>query len=270
MKNKLIMGPAVVLLALGMAQLAPADVVTLYDSNSSTDIDTAYGQMGWWVDGVNQLNTQTFWFRVGATGPEALLGSLGHSITLYGTDQLNVTYHDSAQRFHALVEYNLTGGSMGSGHSDLAETITIHNDSDSVLEFTFFQFADFDLAGTAGDDSVAFMYKTNVVQWDGSQMSSETFSTNVGDGVMREAGSFSQLSGYMIDGSATNLSDSPLSYGPGDAAWLVQWTVSIGVGDSFIISKDKLITRHNIPSPDAGLLGVMGLAVSAVWRRRLA
>ena len=269
MKSKLIIGSAVVLLALGMGQLAPADVVTLTDNNSSTIIDTAYGQLGWIVDGVNQLSSQSFWYRVGASGPEANIGTLSHTATQIAPDQLNVTYYDSAQRFHALVEYNLTGGSMSSGHSDLAETITIYNDGETALEFNFFQFADFDLAGTSSDDMVEFMYKTNVVQWDGSQMSSETFSSHVGNGVMREAGFFGTLQGYMTDGSATNLTDGTLSYGPGDAAWLVQWTVRIAVGDSFIISKDKLITRNNIPSPDAGLLGVMGLAVSAVWRRRM-
>jgi hypothetical protein len=75
----------------------------------------------------------------------------------------------------------------GSGQSSLQETISIHNAAATTLNLHFFQYSDFDLAGTAGGDTVtlyrdAFNLFHQAVQSDGSVMSVTTVSASANHG----------------------------------------------------------------------------------------
>lgn len=132
-----------------------AQVVTLTDNNSVVQVNTgnSAGMFNWTVGGQNQLYQQWFWFRAGATGPEATINTISApTITTPDAKTLYTSYFNGA--FGVQVNYSLTGGSAGSGYSDVGESIIITNATASALDFHFFQYSDFDLGGTAGGQTV--------------------------------------------------------------------------------------------------------------------
>ena len=146
---------------------APNDSVTLLSNNSKVVIndDGPLGVDQWQVSGVNQLQQEWFWFRVGSTGPQSSLDTLqlvGSPVPVDSTgggtpNFVSTTYQTApaaANPFKINVTYNLTGGATGSPSSDLAEAIKITNTGTSNLQFHFFEYTNFDLGGTAGGDSV--------------------------------------------------------------------------------------------------------------------
>jgi hypothetical protein len=180
-------------------------------------------------------------------------------------DTLFVRYNGAG--FRTDVRYVLDGGAPGSGTSDMGEQISITNVSDGPMDFHFFQYTDFDVRGTAGDDSAVFTNLNAVDQYEGVARLTETVVTPVPS--HREIALFPVTRNKLSDGVATTLSDTPIGtvVGPGDLTWAYQWDVVIQPGSTFQISKDKAIRA--IPEPaTASLLGLaVGLLLAAQRKR---
>lgn len=265
---------AIVLLGLfGPAtQNSVAALFTLTDSNSSASFQTATADnnFNWTVDGVNQMSQQAFWYRIGEAAEQSL-----HSlpIAVQGTtdsnfdgnpDTLFVRYNGTG--FQAEMRYVLDGGAPGSGASDMAEQISITNVTSEPLNFHFFQYTDFDVRGTAGDDSGVFTNPNTVDQFDGPVKFTETVVTPVPS--HREMALFPVTRNKLGDGVATTLSDTPLNtlVGPGNLTWAYQWDTTIQPGITFQISKDKGI--RGVPEPASGALVAIALGLLLVRGRR--
>jgi hypothetical protein len=177
-------------------------------------------------------------------------------------DTLFVRYNGAGFRIETT--YTLRGGSPGSGASDMGEVITIYNLGASPLDFHFFQYADFDLSAA---DTIVFT-NANAVQQAGGTRLTETIITPVPS--HREAAFFPTTLNKLNDGLATTLSDTPAlnsPIGPGDVTWAFQWDVSIPVGGTFQISKDKNLA---VPEPGTIALVAIGASLLATRRRRRA
>lgn len=228
------------------------------------------GQVDWLVDTSNQLFRQTFFFRSGGMQDERelttldILGAVATDTNPFVDDRddsLSVRYLERELGLTFDVSYSLRGGSPGSGFSDLAEQIVITNTGNVGRSVYFFQYVDFDLDG-AGSDSARIVDGRVAQQFDlaGNLSVSETVVTPAP--AHFQVGNFADLLDLFFDGSPTTLSDNA---GPfvGDAAWAFEWHVFLDPGETFIISKDKII----FPSPSAvALLGMGGLL--AARRRR--
>ncbi len=270
--------------AVGLSLTAPglisdvtAQFVTLTDNNSRAVIDpnSAAGMKNWSIqmpngEWQNQLNQQWFWFRVGQNAEQPINAISPASVIQYNSRSMASTYANAL--LSVKIDYLLSGGVVGSGVSDIAETITINNLSSSLLAFTFFQYSDFNLEGTPGGEFIALgknfrNYFNEAVQVKvGTQIGlTETVTT---PGANRgEAAVWGDTLAKLNDGVASDLSNVAGPVGPGDVTWALQWNFNIPAGGSVIISKDKYLQVPVIPEPTTFALVSLGLAALLVRRR---
>lgn len=252
-----------------------AGLFSLVDGNSQVDFDTssASNAYSWTVDGQGQLFQQAFWYRVGNTAETTV-----HTLPIHAEgatdtnldgdlDTLFVRYNGAG--FDIEVRYSLDGGLPGSGASDMGEQISIINYTQSPLDFHFFQYVDFDLLGTSGDDRAVFTNANAVRQFEGTLRLTETVVTPVPS--HREIGSWPTIIDKLEDLVASTLSDTPgtgVVLGPGDMTWAYQWDVVIPANGTFQISKDKNLSAGVIPEPATVTMFVTALTLLGLRRSR--
>ncbi len=257
---------------------APAQIATLQDANSTVSINNSSqtGMYSWAVDGQNQLSQQWFWYRVGSSGPQASIDTLGApSISQPANNFLTTTYSGSPS-FSLQVVYSLVGGSPGSGTSDLSEQIKIQNLTGAPLDFHFFQYADF-VAGPGGDQvqlgkNLHGLYNQALVT-SGNMTINEKLDTALSPGANEgEAAGYNSTLLNLNNVPGYTLNDNNVSGPPGTNTWSFEWDKSIAPGGSLIISKDLNISGV-APVPEPGTLSIAGLGLAAVgvaraYRRR--
>jgi len=265
----------IVLSLFGMlATSSIAALITLSDDNSTVDFDTtsSANAYNWSVEGQDQLFQQAFWYRVG-NGPEQSLHALPIGFQLASNtnsdpnlDTLNVVYNGPG--YNIEVTYRLDGGAVGSGASDMGEQIAITNNSGAPLDFHFFQYSDFEILGTPGNDTAVFVNANTVRQFEGPISLNETVASPAPS--HREINFFDITRDNLEDGVATTLNDllpNGVPLGPGDMTWAYQWDRTIpasGIGRTFIISKDK---RLNVV-PEPATFGLLTVAAGLLFAGR--
>jgi hypothetical protein len=256
-----------------IAQPLQAGIFTLVDDNSAVDFDTANSgnAVNWRVDGQDQLFQQAFWYRIGNVAESSVHGlpilTEGTTDTNFDGDHENLYVQYGGAGFNIEINYSLDGGAPGSGASDMGEQISINNTSDSPLNFHFFQYADFDLVASIGNDTAVFTNANTVRQSEGLQRLTETVATPVPS--HRELDFFANTLGRLNDLVPTTLSDTPgtgVPFGPGDVTWAFQWDITIAPRSTFQISKDKNLSA--IPEPASIGLLCMAVGLLAMRRRR--
>lgn len=254
-------------LACAVSSLATAGGFVISDGNSSFDYDDSSGVMyNWYVDGVDHLFDQSFYYRAAGMNDEANISTLGLvSANAFNTnsdpalDTVNTVYGAGGVRVETT--YRLSGGLPGSNTADIAEQIRISNTSGSALSLTFFQYCDFDLNGSIGGDIGLMPFPNTAQQYEGSIVLSETVVTPAPSN--REVSIYPTLIGSFSDGMPTNLNGNTGPLGPGDVVWAFQWDFTIPNNGSVLISKDKLIT----PEPTSMALLALG-SLALLARRR--
>jgi len=245
-----------------------SDTAYLNDRNSHVDFSPGTGVISWLVDDIQQLKQQWFYYRLDGMTQETPLGNLGfvkgktsNANFEPGEETLHAVYGNEAA-FSIELAYILSGGLTGSRQSDLQETITFHNNAGQAVHLQFFQYCDFDLNGTPGDDTVQVLNSTTVSQHDAAVMVAETVVTP--SPVHTEVGVYDGTLKKLNDGKADTLDDTKGPVGPADVTWAFQWDLTVPAYGSVQISKDK----NMVPEPATiGLMG-LGLAVAIVTRRR--
>jgi len=240
--------------------------VTLEDRNSLSHINlnSASGMDTWSVDGTDHLFQQWFWYRIGNTAAEAPINTLGLtgfvlSNTNFDPRDDTVVANYSNGQLSAEITFGLQGGNPGDGNSDILEQIRLVNVGTSVLDLHFFQYSDFDLNGTAAGDTVFIPSGYVAQQSEGGVTFQETVVTPAAS--RWQAGPFAGILNGLNDGVATDLNNDGGPY-TGDMTWAYQWDITLLPGDSFLISKDKIIT----PAP--GAMALLGLGGLVIGRRR--
>ncbi|HNQ72051.1 MAG TPA: PEP-CTERM sorting domain-containing protein [Verrucomicrobiota bacterium] len=239
---------------------------TLTDGASTAliDADSGAGMYSWVVGGQEHLKKQWFYYRIGDTDYAAPINAISTSTLLGSAANILALNYANAQ-VSLTVTYVLT--SSGQDSADIQETISVQNVSDSPLNFHFFQYSDFNLSGTSGDDTVVFLGSDSVKQTELSFGIQEGIispsSSHLEAGFAGTGGTLDKL--LSIPGYNLNDNGGPLT---GDVTWSFQWDHVLQAGESLEILKDKTLISPVIPEPTTAALILLGVAALAVSQRR--
>jgi len=265
-----LLGLAAVLTLSAIAVTPANGAVTLIDLNSVVTIDpnSSNGMYSWIVDGVQHMNRQWFWYRLGKTGPEASVDKLNLTFLKSsdgdaepGDERLVMHYSDPNGKFVIKIDYLLGGAAAGSGTADIGEMVSIKNLSTERLDFHFFQYSDFNLRGDGNSDSVTITGGNTARQ---TGLSSSMSETVVSASPIVEASLVPTLLNSLNDPLSPTTLSGVTSAGPGDVCWAFQWDFDIAPGREVVISKDKVIT----PEPGTLALVVLGATMMLARKRR--
>jgi hypothetical protein len=247
-------------------------ICTLTNDNSTLTIDagSSSGAYDWFVDATDVLYQQWFWYRIGNTGDEQPVNTLGLFSAVNSGSVLALNY-GSITGTEIQVTYLLTGGTSGSLAADVNESIAIKNHNNVALDFHFFQYSDFDLAANHQDRAKIYPVTggVSVVQTPvgSGPMLSETVANPAPNHV--EVNLYANTLNKFADGLSTTLDDVSAA-GPGDITWAFEWDMNIAARGTVIISKDKRISAF-VPEPATILgLGTVLLLVGRKLSKRLA
>jgi hypothetical protein len=260
---------AVLLPALLMSSSTlPAQIVTLEDGHSTasvrvnSDIAGPAGMFNWSVSGQNQLKQQWFWGRIGPSGPQFSIDTIGTAVSSQAETNMLKTLYDNGS-YGVEVNYLLKAG--GVGVADINESISVYNHTTDPLNFYLFQYSDFDLGGTGGGDEV-WIGEYNAIQQEGMNgivegildPSATAFEANV------FGGPGSTLSRLATPGIVLNGVD----YAAGNVTWAYEWNLEVAANSKVDIFKDKLVQITVIPEPSTLALVALSLGLWGMARRR--
>jgi len=275
--RKLLIAGISTILAANLGNVAIGQIVNLSSGNSaaSVNLGSQAGMNSWTINGQNQLNQQWFWYRVDGdqTGQHSI-DTIGTPSVIANSSSLDATY--TAANFSLEIIYTLSGGATGGNDwtSDITENISIKNTTGSPLSFHFYQYSDFALAGSSGNEIASIFqnggfYSKATVTKAGSQLS-ETIDQPLANEAEADTGTATL--GRLNQGSPYTLNNN-LNSGPDnslDSTWALEWDFTIAPNSSMDVIKDKkLSVAPIIPEPTTFSLALLGAAAFVLRRKRL-
>ena len=267
----------IAMLFAGAVVPSKADVYTIGTKNTSLQIDLASGITQWTVDGVNQLNLQSFYYSVGAN-PVASIYGIGlpsaPTITTNGfvlqTVTLNTSYADSIVSVGT--RFALQGYATGSSQAKLTQTLTINNLSSTAQVFHFYQYSDFDLGGVSGDQNVQFFDRGSGLYYQVVQTAATgMILTGLVSSVSGGTDTLSEVQAGLFDGNKFGLDsgglvtlDNTLAAGPGNTVYAYEWETTLAAGASITVSEIQTV----VPEPSSVALVASGMLVLGLSCRR--
>jgi hypothetical protein len=137
--------------------------VTLSDVNSSLTFNTEYGATVWEVDGTDNLYYESYFYRVG-TGPTSEI-TAGYNSGPIGTNKYGTTY-DLGDYGKVRLTHTLLGGATDSQTSQWNTSLNFTPGDAGTVPLHFYTYSDYDLSGTAGDETASYLGSGEFSQYD--------------------------------------------------------------------------------------------------------
>ena len=180
----------------------------------------------------------------------------------------------SGETSPALAKVNLTftllGQAPGTGGADLAVQAGVTNNTGAQATVRLFEFANFDLNGSAANDTVSFPSGTQITQTKGATTVTEDTVISPFQG--HEGAAPGTVLGAVTTNTLNNLPAIGSSVGPGDESWAARWDRTLATGGGFTVSKNETIQGVTVGAPEPGSIMLWGIGftiggVLAVRRR---
>jgi len=247
--NKLVMATAMLAVSFVLgAGLAGATTLTSNNSTLTYDDSTAF--TAWTVEGLDNLFSERWYYRVGS-GSGALLtgGAMTAVAPNIGTVSYLIPNWGSVTMVHVLL-----GNAPGSYNAQWSTTVSLTRNPGVTATLNFYNYADYDLSGTVTNDTAQFV---------GLGLFGQS------DVLMQLAYNVSIPPNYIHVGACcgidpnVNLSNTPGPY-YGDAIFASQFVIA---GSTFSYSIDR--TLNAVPEPGTYALIGAGLLGLGLLRRRM-
>lgn len=220
------------------------------------------------LGGADHMFQNWWWFRAGGmTAERGIANQVSGAVT--SPNSASLVYHEAVEG-HGTLEFRFdyTVTETIPGTAGLVQiAYSIRNLMNSPTDVNFFSYTDYDLNGTAGDDSATIGGASNNRQ--------RVFEPGV-EGLVIASGSsltgweiadFAVIRNALTDGDIDNLANMTSPFGPDDYTGAFQWATALSaagtLGDTFTGSLTKSVT---IPEPAS--LALLSLGGLALLRRR--
>jgi hypothetical protein len=238
------------------------------------------GISDWQFNNADQLNQQWYYFSVdgGQVYSISDLGLFSSSQTSIGNQTtVDAVYSNSVLGVEVTV--NSTLGPTGTGQSTLNTTIALYNLTGSSHAYNLYQYSDFDIGGSSGDQTVNLTLNESLLFSNIKQTSSSTgqiltgrlsgVSGGTADALEDETGTFDGTDGSdqfgIYDGDHTSPTlDDNASTGPGNVDFAYEVNGTLGANSTTGLSFGELET---VPEPSTIGLIFSGMAFFGLYYR---
>lgn len=253
------------IISIGSTAMAAPFVLTEANSNFSVDPYSQMGAFQWAIGGNNQLNQQFFWYRTDSGAQKSIEnGATTITPTYNGADKLSVKYNYGGV-FSIDVHYNLN--SSGGNSAQMEQSVGITNLTGSPLNINFYQYNDFNLAGSAGSDEV-WIENSAALQQEGTLAITESGIDPLAMYFEGKTTGGASSTLYKLN-NASNLDLDNTGYASGDATWAFQWQFNLsGINSGVEILKGQNLAITLIPEPTTMSLALLGFTVAGYLKRQ--
>jgi hypothetical protein len=244
--------------------------IVLTDGNSTVSLNqTEVGN--WTVGTTNQLDQESFWYRIGNSGGQSPISALTPiTSTNDGLGDFEQFTYGTTSGFQVVVKYSLTGGSAGSQTSDLAEIVKVSNDGMSPQTFHLIEYTNFNLDDLTTGQTVTITGGNTATDIGNGLQAQTVVSPKPGEYEASNTTASPDLLSDISNASTPYTLKDVASAATGDGEWAFEWDISIGCDSSYVISIDKNIKAvavAPVPEPGTGVIALLG-SIGLVLRRR--
>lgn len=232
-----------------------------FDSGATDQLYQMYGYLGT-ATGTAAVTTTNF--NTSSAIAQTVPGTAASSLLLNATGAADLGL--AAGSVQIDYTFTLVNDTSAADLDGFLWDVTITNLGLVDLDLVFYQYLDLDLNETATND-VASASATRITVSDGT--APVIFDWQAANGgaadhfqVQTYPGLRNQLDGM---GAASDLSDTPASFGPGDFSAAYQYNISLAAGASYTLTAGQVV----VPEPTPALLTLLGLAGLAISSGRV-